>query len=666
MGGAGIIRCSRCRTYVNPHMAWLDGGRSFSCNVCGTVNQTPVEYFSALDGAGRRLDLADRPELRAGAVEYVAPQEYMVRAPQPPAYVFVLDVSFAAVSSGLLASVCATIRASLDAFHGDSRTQVAFITFDATVHYYALRPGAAAAPMLVVADVEELFVPLPDELLGNLVECRGAVEALLDSLPAAWAGATGVDSATGPALQAAFLVMSHVGGKLMLFQAAAPSVGIGRVKARDNPSLYGGDREYSLRVPDDPFYKRFAAECSRCHVCVDVFAAGATYMDLPSLGAMPKYLGGQLYYYPGFSAARDGAKLRAELARNLSRETGWEAVMRIRCSKGLRVSSFFGHFFIRTTDLLSLPVVDADKAFSVEIAHEESVLTGQTAYVQSALLYTASNGERRIRVHTAALPIVGDLADLYRALDAGAAAALLAKAGVERSLASRLEDVRLGLHHKALMALREWRLLVSRGATLGAQPPPNAMLLPRRGRTLPALCMGLAKTAALRGGGRDVNTDERIAVGHAIVSGPVDALLRLLYPAVYAAGWGRPGPDGSIALPPTVPAGVAYCDPAGAYLIDNGRLCILWLGAALGPAFYEQVFGSAADAGQDPGQLSLEPARPGSELSARINAGCYVVRQGTPMEAHVAPYFVEDALPSSASPGFFEFMQVLQKDILGK
>lgn len=46
--------------------------------------------------------------------------------------------------------------------------------------------------------------------------------------------------------------------------------------------------------------------------------------------------------------------------------------------------------------------------------------------------------------------------------------------------------------------------------------------------------------------------------------------------------------------------------------------------------------------------------------------GCYVVRQGTPMEAHVAPYFVEDALPSSASPGFFEFMQVLQKDILGK
>ena len=31
--------------------------------------------------------------------------------------------------------------------------------------------------------------------------------------------------------------------------------------------------------------------------------------------------------------------------------------MRIRCSKGLRVSGFHGHFFIRSTDLLALPQV---------------------------------------------------------------------------------------------------------------------------------------------------------------------------------------------------------------------------------------------------------------------------------------------------------------------
>lgn len=46
---------------------------------------------------------------------------------------------------------------------------------------------------------------------------------------------------------------------------------------------------------------------------MDVFAFGSAYMDLPSLGALPKYTGGQLYYYPGFAAPRDGPKLRAEL-----------------------------------------------------------------------------------------------------------------------------------------------------------------------------------------------------------------------------------------------------------------------------------------------------------------------------------------------------------------
>ncbi len=41
--------------------------------------------------------------------------------------------------------------------------------------------------------------------------------------------------------------------------------------------------------------------------------------------------------------------------------------------------------------------VDPDKAFAVQIAHDESVVAGPVAYVQCALLYTSSQGERRIR-----------------------------------------------------------------------------------------------------------------------------------------------------------------------------------------------------------------------------------------------------------------------------
>ena len=52
LGGAGPIRCGRCRAYINPFFAFIDGGRSFQCNLCGMVNPTPSEYFCELDQNG--------------------------------------------------------------------------------------------------------------------------------------------------------------------------------------------------------------------------------------------------------------------------------------------------------------------------------------------------------------------------------------------------------------------------------------------------------------------------------------------------------------------------------------------------------------------------------------------------------------------------------------
>ena len=54
----------------------------------------------------------------------------------------------------------------------------------------------------------------------------------------------------------------------------------------------------------------------------------------------------------------------------------------------------------------SLPDRPCLQSFSVEIVHDETLVTGQVAYLQAALLYTNSTGERRIRVHTLALPVV--------------------------------------------------------------------------------------------------------------------------------------------------------------------------------------------------------------------------------------------------------------------
>ncbi|KAK4839206.1 hypothetical protein QYF36_020044 [Acer negundo] len=70
-------------------------------------------------------------------------------------------------------------------------------------------------------------------------------------------------------------------------------------------------------------------------------------------GTLAKYTGGQVYYYPSFQATNQGEKLRHELLRDLTRETAWEVVMRIRCGKGIRFTSYDGNFMLRSTDLFT-------------------------------------------------------------------------------------------------------------------------------------------------------------------------------------------------------------------------------------------------------------------------------------------------------------------------
>ncbi len=138
---------------------------------------------------------------------------------------------------------------------------------------------------------------------------------------------------------------------------------------------------------------------------MDTFLFSSQYTDLATLAVLSKYTAGDTYYYPAFFGKRDGAKFESELTHCLTRPTGFEAVMRVRATRGIRITNFYGNYFIRGTDLLALPNVTADTTFSFDLAYEESSLAAQAVTVQAALLYTSCNGERRIRVHTILLPV---------------------------------------------------------------------------------------------------------------------------------------------------------------------------------------------------------------------------------------------------------------------
>ena len=72
-----------------------------------------------------------------------------VRSPMPPTYIFLIDVSYRAVGAGILPTIAEAIRSSLDQLPGGERTHVGFITFDSSLHFYKLSPGASAPQMMV-------------------------------------------------------------------------------------------------------------------------------------------------------------------------------------------------------------------------------------------------------------------------------------------------------------------------------------------------------------------------------------------------------------------------------------------------------------------------------------------------------------------------------------
>lgn len=609
-------------------MTWLENGRRWRCNICAQLNDCPSTYFCHLDEQGHRRDRLQRPELSKGVVEFVAPTEYMVRPPQEPAYFFVLDVSATAVRSGMLHSAASAIRQSLDDLPGRGRTKVGFITYDNSVHYYNLAPDLSSPQMMVVSDLKELFVPLPEHLLVNLKESRGVVEAFLDNLPEMFAKNPVVSqSCLGPALKAAFTVVKSIGGKMSVFQTIQPNLGDGSLKPRENNALMGTPNEVKLLRPDVPWYKDTAVEFSRQQISVDMYLFPYQYMDLAALGELPRYTAGNLYSYASFNHEKDGPRFEAELHKSLTQTTAFEAVMRIRCTKGMRITNFYGNFYIRGTDLLALPNCNTDSVFGFDIAHDEQNMPSSVVTVQAALLYTSSDGERRIRVMTQALPVTSLASELMASVDTDSVCNLLSKQALELCNKTTLDNARMRLQQTCVDMMRAAKGGDKRTVSGYTVPPgPQGQAdgdekpIPENLALLPLNTLALMKNVAFRGG-TDVHPDERTQAQHLLNNMWVEKSRYFIYPRMFsihnmedAAGLPSEGnPDDesddhfagreNILLPESVNLSVERLTSDGIFLLDNGVEMNLWVGRSADPILLQALFGTNSLENVDPSHV---------------------------------------------------------------
>jgi len=516
-------------------------------------------------------------------------------------------------------------------------------------------------------------------LLVNLSESKQLVEDLLEKLPDMYSETKVVESALGPALRSAFNIMRPIGGKLLLFNCANPSIEPGKLTNRNDPKFVGTEKEHTMLQPIDNFYKNFALDCSNRQISIDVYLFASTQViDVPTLGSLAQYTGGELNYYAlgTLDCQPDVEKFSQDIVRNLTRETGFEAVMRLRVSTGVKVNAYYGNFFIRSTDLLALPNVDSDKAFAMEFGLSDSLVNVKHISIQAALLYTTAGGDRRIRVFSSCLPVTSSLADLYKTSDIDAIMNLTAKAAVEKGLTSKLRDSSELALSRCIDMLAVYRNSFATNVT-----SQSHLVLPDSLKRLPLYTLALIKNLVIRVGGQGeilIRPSERAGLISRLRILPVSATISFIYPRLFlltgSNQWGIPDANGQLVLPPQINLTAEKLDAASAVLLDDGQQLLLRFGRNIAPEWLAQVFGNIDL--KDCRKVSLPVLQ--TDLSQRLNSviqniraqnswgfqRLFIAREGEPLDHKLITSLIEDRTREFSS--YHEFLIQLQKQITSR
>uniref|UniRef100_H3ALJ2 SEC24 homolog A, COPII coat complex component n=1 Tax=Latimeria chalumnae TaxID=7897 RepID=H3ALJ2_LATCH len=560
---------------------------------------------------------------------------------------------------------------------GDSRTKIAFITYDSMIHFYSFQEGASQPQMLVVSDIDGM---LHSPLFTYFCEL---VHDLLKILPKMFTHTMETQSALGPALQAAFKLVSSTGGRVAVFQTQLPSVGAGALKSREDPNQRASAKVSEtirsnrlitfLYLSETQSYNGDLAE-----------VLGSSLVPFPA--GISRYSAGCIYYYPSYHQQHNPVqveKFQKELKRYLTRKIGFEAVMRIRCTKGetcqqlelvfillgLSIHTFHGNFFVRSTDLLSLPNVNPDAGFAVQMSIEDNLTDMQVVSFQAALLYTSSKGERRIRVHTMCLPVVSSLADIYAGADVQAIIGLLANMGVDRSVSASLSDARDALVNAVIDSLSAYRSSVLSGQQPGLMTPSSL-------RLFPLFVLALLKQKAFRTG-TSTRLDDRVYAMCQVKSQALVYLMLMVHPNLYRVdkltdeGAMNIG-DKTIPQPPLLQLSVEKLSKDGAFLMDAGSVMFLWIGRNCEQTFLSQVLGvpSYAAIPQNMTQLPELDTAESSRMRAFISwlreqrpffPLLHVIRDESPLKASFLQNMIEDRTESALS--YYEFLLHVQQQV---
>ena len=446
------------------------------------------------------------------------------------------------------------------------------------------------------------------QIMTNLSESYELIDELLTILPSLHTNNSPNDNALGTAIECAFATLKEIGGKIICFSFGLPSLGKGKVMDRTieiNKNNINNNQYDKLLKRSNNFFMDLAISLTKYQITCDLFQFTSSifeYCDISTIKGICRCSGGQLYFYQNYNDLNNGLSFSNDLYKLLTRQQGWESVMRIRCSKGISIKHYYGCFYRRSADLLSIPTVDCDKSITILLSHSnnnndnknefddnnnqqqnDSFINNPYIYVQSALLYTNNFGQRRIRCCTKRIPVTSSYDELFNNINLSVMTSLIAKQAVFKMLSRDIASSRMFIQDCCVSILKSYCKQCGNNNNGGGLKSESDY--PLSLRYLPLNTLGLLKCIAfsdIRDVSNWINIDERIYLLINILHLNDNNIELLIRPSLYKIDeildLDEITLNDDYYLPKETPLTLKSLSSNGIYLLDNGQSFIIRIG----------------------------------------------------------------------------------------
>lgn len=563
-----ILRCERCRVFVNPFFQFKDNGQKYVCNLCEFEGSVPVNCF---DG-GLRAD-TQYPETRSAVYDFICPDSYRQKEVKRHNVLVCLDMSYESLVNASFFHTLANLTAILDSLEDD--VGLGFCLFDSTVLFFRAEEDDKEISIVRCADSEVPASLSHSELFLGPKKDRKRIDNIIQFLQTFAESRYNTSHNELKASAHCFETLAKTlvevfkegPGHAMVFASANRKVGAPTAKPAQKSATF---------LPKETPFTKYAEQLVQRGCTVDLFVTTDRQVDLAGLAPLAQETCGHIYYYNNFRANSDNEALYYDTYRAISVFRAIDVVCRLRVSSGLQIQDYqTPRGRVHTLDF-QLPSLNSDQHVCANLALGDNLRNKKQVFVQLVSLYTNAYGVCLMRIVNLALKVTPEMNLFFKSLDCDAymysllrqhADSLTGKSSAEASEAAIKQAHKLFKYYRY---------------DIGGRYEAKEFALPDRIKYFPLYLSALLSRSAFNQKAQVNNEDFNFYSIASLTQLHMSKLCFAFYPKVFnltaldaelregKSKVGEPGANGHAILPNSVAANLLVVKPEGAYLIDNG------------------------------------------------------------------------------------------------